>query len=255
MTEADNTQHVTTVLSRLRSAIKLCMPKAMRNAILRLFRSEKPRVSDTFLIHIGKCGGSSLREAIRSVGDEFPLEIVHVEKPVYDPAFRYIIVARGPVSRAISAFNWRYKLVVEEATQRDRFPGESDVLEKYQSLDALALALYDERGRPNEVAHAEARRIHHLREDIGFYLTDLLTRCRSDQLLAVLMQENLDADIERVFGVKTALREKDNSAAAAVPLSTAAETNLRQFLADDYAALEKLYEWGLIADNVYRGLR
>ena len=35
-------------------------------------------------------------------------------------AYKYIIIARGPISRVISAFNWRYKLVVESKSQKNK---------------------------------------------------------------------------------------------------------------------------------------
>ena len=60
--------------------------------------------------------------------------------------FKYIIIVRGPISRAISAFYWRYKLVVQTGEQRNRFPGEFEILQKYQTLNRIAENLYDEKG-------------------------------------------------------------------------------------------------------------
>ena len=78
-------------------------------------------------VHIGKCGGSSLWQVI----PDSPLlkkrfnnvTKVHISKPPIFNKASYLIVLRNPIKRAISAFNWRYKLVVERSLQRTRFEG------------------------------------------------------------------------------------------------------------------------------------
>lgn len=136
----------------------------------------------TVLIHIGKCGGSTVRDGIKNATRNFISHEVHIKKPVYRPDLKYIIVARGPISRLISAFQWRYKLVVSDGHQRNRFEEEYDVLLKYRSLNNIAEALYHENGEPNLNTHQEIRKIHHIREDISFYLHDLLARCKPHRL-------------------------------------------------------------------------
>ena len=94
------------------------------------------------LIHIGKCGGTSLKKALK-VSRRFPgIETVHIQKPVFSSKTRYIIVARDPISRCVSAFNWRYQKVIIRKTELNRFPGEAQVLEKYSTLSNLAEKLY-----------------------------------------------------------------------------------------------------------------
>ena len=211
-----------------------------------------PRERQTVLIHIGKCGGESLKAALRDSGLAERMLMVHIEQPAYRGDHEYIIVARNPLRRMISAFNWRYKLVVLDGTQMDRFPGELDVLRRYGSIDALGEALYDDDGRPEIPALADARRIHHIREDIGFYLTHLLDRCDPGQIRAVLLQERLDADIERVFGIRNAHRINENHATRDDGrLSPRARRNLMRFLHRDYEALARLYAWGKIERKAY----
>ena len=241
--------------TQIKQAIKSCIPSAIANKIFRVPVTPGEPQPNTVLIHIGKCGGSTLRTALQQIANRFPVQIVHVEKPVYNPNHAYIIVARGPISRAISAFNWRYKLVVTDETQRDRFKGEREVLQRYGSLNTIAEALYDNDGNPNQATHNDIRKIHHLREDISFYLSELLPECQPGQITAVLMQENLNADIQRVLGVTAGEREKDNSKASANTLSHQAEENLRRFLAPDYEALALLHSRGLIEDTVFAALR
>ncbi len=241
--------------TQIKQAIKSCVPSAIANKIFRVPAAPAEPQPNTVLIHIGKCGGSTLRTALEQIADTFPVQIVHVEKPIYNADHSYIIVARGPISRVISAFNWRYKLVVTDGTQHDRFKGELEVLRRYESLNTLAEALYDNDGNPNQAAHNDIRKIHHLREDISFYLSELLQQCQPEQITAVLMQENLNADIQRVFGVTAGEREKDNSKASANTLSDQAEQNLRRFFRPDYEALTLLHSWRLIEDTVFAALR
>ena len=206
---------------------------------------------DRVLIHIGKCGGASLKAALRKTGLADGLRIVHVRQPVYRKHLRYIVVARNPFDRTISAFNWRYRLVVAEEVQRNRFPGEHEVLTRYGSLETLGEALYGEDGTPNFGAFGDMRRIHHIREDIGHYLTKLLDRCRPDQIEAVLMQETLNADIERMFGIGDVERLHDNRGMRGGPMSAAARANLMRYLHRDYEALARLYAWGKIDAGAY----
>lgn len=215
-----------------------------------------PEIPDgaTVLIHIGKSGGTSLRTALHQSALGKDIHDVHIKRPPIRPSLDYYIVARGPVSRALSAFNWRYKLVVTDGTQKDRVPGEHALLTRYETLNALALALYAEDGTPDPAAIEGFGRMHHIRESIAFYLDPLLDRVDPRQIKAVLMQETLDADIERVFGVQVARRDKqhgDSVDPARKQLEPRAVANLRRFFADDYACLNRLFCWGKIDREVY----
>lgn len=201
------------------------------------------------LIHIGKSGGSTCRQAIRASAVVID-EIVHITKPPIRPDRRYYIVARHPIDRAVSAFNWRYKLVVAEERQKHRFEGEHAVLATHGTLNALAEQLYDAKGAAVPEVHAQARRIHHLKEDIDFYLDDLLAVVGPQQIAGVVMQESLEADLLAVFGVRTDImvnRNRHTSTAAELHLSPAARANLRRFLAADFRCLEVLRRWGKIS--------
>lgn len=198
-------------------------------------------------VHIGKCGGSSLWLALQDssiIAQEFRhVALVHVEKPPILHSARYLIVIRNPIGRALSAFNWRYKLVVEDATQKDRFEGEYEILKTYGSLNTLAEALYDSDQNLNMQAAHDFRAIHHLKEDIAFYLTELLSVISPTQLYAVFTAENLNADIAQHLGVeqvKTVNANKEMTPQDKLILSQTARANLRCFLSDDYAAVEKL---------------
>lgn len=204
------------------------------------------------LIHIGKCGGASLKAALKQSGHLNGMFTVHVKRPVFRKDLKYIVVARDPLRRAVSAFNWRYKLVVIDEVQRSRFPGEHEILGRYGSIGALAEALYDADGTPRSEVFRDARKIHHIREDISYYLTDLLDRCSPHQIEAVLMQENLDKDIKRVFGIWNENRIHENHPTRdRGALSDRAIDNLVRFLHRDYEALTRLWMWGKIDEESY----
>ena len=205
----------------------------------------------TSLVQIGKCGGGSLNAALRKAGIAEELRIFHARQPLFQENMRYIILARNPLERTISAFNWRYKLVVVTREKRYSQPGEFEALTQYGSLNVLGESLYDEDGRPKPEAIEAMQTIGHIRMDISFYLTDLLDRCRPDQIEAVLMQETLNRDIAKVFGINNEYQLHENSNMRGPPLSVKARKNLMRFLHRDYEALARLYAWGKIDTDAF----
>jgi hypothetical protein len=161
-------------------------------------------------------------------------------------------VARGPLARAASAFNWRRKILVADGRQRNRFTGEYEALSRYGSLNELASALYSQEGVPNEQALEDIKAIHHLREDIAFYLNKLLKQVWPEQVLAVLMQETLNQDIESCFGIKTEQKSKENSSPSEPEmLDDLARRNLLRYFEKDFECLTKLYCWGKISNETF----
>lgn len=73
-------------------------------------RDDYPGIPDgaSVLIHVGKSGGTSLRTALKETELGAHMHVVHIRKPPIRSNLSYYIVARGPISRAISAFNWRH---------------------------------------------------------------------------------------------------------------------------------------------------
>ncbi|MEM9581153.1 MAG: hypothetical protein AAF891_10740 [Pseudomonadota bacterium] len=205
-------------------------------------------LSRNVLIHIGKCGGSTCRTAIET--SQVPIhETVHIYQPVAAPDARYFIIARAPLARALSAFNWRHRLVHERPEQAARFPGEKAIITHYGTLNALAEALYFSDGTPNALALGNFRSIHHLGESIAFYLDPLLHEISPDQIGGVIMQETLQADLEAVFGVTTAQRthaNHDTMPPEMLHLSPLARSHLRRALAGDFACLATLQDWGVL---------
>ena len=206
-------------------------------------------VSTLTYIHIGKCGGASINRAIIEspiVNKQFTkLKDVHIRNPYYQLNAKYLIVVRNPISRALSAFNWRHYLVVETKQQEFRFPGEYEVLYKYKNMNNFAESLYDESGDANITAIKEWMLVHHLKEDISFYLNPLLPNLKRNNLFAVLTQENLHEDAEKFLGVDSLQqvhKHSDKVSGEMRHLSNIAKSNLKRYLTDDFHCLEKLFE-------------
>lgn len=207
-------------------------------------------MNKVILVHIGKCGGSSLRKAISKSGNDSNFQRVHIAKPPIFYDRNYGIVCRGPISRALSAFNWRYKLVIIDEVQKNRFLGEREVLKKYGSLNNLAESLYIDGVLQSNVSR-DFLTIHHLYENISFYLKDLLDIISPDQIKFVISQESLDADIKRILGVELSFKEKAGYEKISTFLSDRAVCNLRNFLQEDYQCIMKLFSWGKISKESF----
>jgi hypothetical protein len=204
-------------------------------------------------VHIGKCGGESLWNSIQIspiISQRFSrLKKVHVEKPPICKKDQYIFVVRNPISRAISAFNWRYHLVVETQKQRGRFAGEFEILERYQTMNQLAHQLYSD-GVLNAKVAEDFLSIHHLRESISFYLEELLSKIRADQIFGVFTTEFLDIETESRLGVCAMEKIHEHASKTGkqnLHLTKLAAANLQHFLRPDFEALMRLCELGNVA--------
>lgn len=201
------------------------------------------------IIHIGKCGGSSIRTELEKspVLSKVLFEYVHISKPKVDNSYLYYIIARDPLKRSISAFNWRYHIVVEKNEQVGKFDREEAVLRKYVYLNNLAESLYHADGTLNLQVHREFNKIHHLKQRISYYLCDLLDSIDTSQVLGVIMTESIADDMLDLFNVPVpALKRKRNIRIDDMQLTQLGRQNLVKYLWDDYACLLELYNAGMI---------
>jgi len=191
------------------------------------------------LIHIGKCGGSTLEQHFQT--NNIPFEKIHITKPLYNARAKYIILIRNPIQRFISAFNWRCKLVVEDETQKNRFMGERQVLAYYKTANNLAENIMD--------FNINETYIHHIKEDIHYYLEDILSKCKKENIVCLITTENLDKDMKQHFGFENTIHEKKNPMDKNI--SELAYKNLKQYLHKDYECIDALYKLGCMTDEQY----
>lgn len=244
MTSEGNTLDLTSrFLNRL-----FCLRVCFKNGLSQVRTAVKRELCDNrktlVYVHIGKCGGASLRHALNDspiVAGQFTkiLKIHRVKPPVHRRS-KYAIVVRNPVQRAISAFNWRYFLVVQDGRQEKRFIGEYEALRKYGTINNLAESLYC-RGMLVSQAAEDFEKIHHLRERISFYLCDLIQQLRPDQVQFVFAQETLNQDIAALLKTQNTHeihRHGDRTENYRKTLSEEGYRNLKCYLRTDYEAIE-----------------
>ena len=211
-------------------------------------------------VHIGKCGGSTVEKLLSAspvVSEKYSSFFEsHINGVVVDPNCDYLFCLRNPIDRAFSAFEWRKKLVLDEALpeQVRRFSGERKVLRQYQSLGAMSRVLYRSDGRLNQAVARDFHCVHHLRESISFYCRPLLGVLTPGNIFGVVCQEQLAADCSRLLGVDASgLRERSNESKRRIDQDLDAEAlnNLKRFLVEDYQCIAALWSLGALSDQQF----
>ena len=211
-------------------------------------------------IHIGKCGGSTVGKLLESspivAGQYSSFFESHINGVVIDSSCDYLFCVRNPIDRAFSAFEWRRKLVLEDALpdQTSRFPGEARILRQYKSLGSMARLIYRSDGRLNQAVARDFRSIHHLRESISFYCSPLLSVLTPHNILGVVCQEMLADDCAEILAVDVeGLQERSNESKRQIhqELDSEAVNNLKRFLVEDYQSLAALWSLGALSNKQY----
>ena len=214
-------------------------------------------------IHVGKCGGSTVEELLLIsplVSQKYESVVhSHVCGVTVDTSCDYLICLRNPIARAISAYEWRKKLVVMDPppNHADRFCGEFNVISSYSSFAELACKLYKNDCSLDQLVSRDFELIHHLRESISFYLKPLLPILTSSNVYGIICQENLSADCEKLLGVTPnglAVRKNYLRRESPGTLGSHAVKNLKRYLCDDYICLTSLWSAGLLTDNQFSSL-
>ena len=208
-------------------------------------------MNNLVFIHIGKCGGSSVSSELRSKNVKFSQ--IHIIEAIYEPNKNYVIVIRNPIKRFISAFNWRHYLVCENKRDKTRFKNEKNILNQYQNVDNLCDDLkinpYIFNGSPSS-----GKYIHHLKEDIDFYLKTFINKCPKKQILGVICTETLKEDMKNIFDIDVIEHGKDNSKYNKIITDKSYEI-LKNYLKNDYTIIDQMYEYGWISDKQYTILK
>ena len=211
-------------------------------------------------VHIGKCGGSTVKKLLpqsQYVSEQYSSFFEsHINGVIIDQSCDYLFCLRNPIDRAFSAFEWRKKLVIDDAIpdQVHRFSGEERILSQYKSLGSMARLLYRSDGRLNQNVARDFRSIHHLRESISFYCSPLLGVLTPSNILGVICQEMLAEDCKRILAVDAdGTQERSNVAKRRIEqdLDFEAVNNLKRFLVEDYQSLAVLWSLGALSDKQF----
>jgi hypothetical protein len=199
------------------------------------------------LIHVGKCGGSTITKELLEANYDF--EHFHLRRPVAKLERRYVILARDPVARFVSAFNWRIHLYRSgglppaNATNRlsqIRHRAEEEFLFSFENANALAEQL-DPVG-PFDVNPTAVLMglIGHVPQGFQWYLGHLLDHIKPGQIAGVICTEQLADDFEHLFGFRPAIELNRTGGNSSSRLSEKARANLSRELHLEYAVLNKL---------------
>lgn len=201
------------------------------------------------LVHVGKCGGSSVAAELRAGG--FKFEHFHLRRPVAISGHRYVVLVRDPVARFISAFNWRHHLLEQELlpTSRQEDPivslrhrAEREFLLQFENVNAFAEQLVPTGEYEVSAIRTMMGLIGHVPQGFVWYLDGLLNRIEPEQLMGVISTEHLADDFQQVFGFRLAAERNRNDSPRGTSLSPMGRANLVRELEADYHMLDRLAE-------------
>ena len=203
------------------------------------------------IVHIGKCGGSTVRHELHVNNIRFSSR--HVEKVTYNPNDKYIICIRNPIQRFISSFNWRHYLVTNKLRQTGwngrSIKTEEIFFNKYNNIDDFCNDLKD-----NPLILKEFDVINHMNLDIHFYLEELIDKCPKTQIAGLICTETLKDDMKNIFDIDVITRKKDNSIYNK-SISEKSYKILKTYLKNEYIIMDKMYKYGWISDEKYKILK
>jgi len=207
------------------------------------------------VIHIGKCGGSTVTTELKK--HNIPFEKVHVSKAIYDPTKRYVIVTRNPTKQFVSAFNWRLHILTHQKSRMREFDMEKKLLLYYGNVNKLAMDLYDNTGALNQTLHRSIEKTtSHLHKRNHFYLDTFFQDCPKEHIRGVICTETISDDMKRIFNIHITSHAKNNQMRNySTYLSNVARANLKEYLKKDYLCLEYLIRIGCIQKNITKTMQ
>ena len=216
---------------------------------LRAAQSEGGESDPVDVLHIGKTGGSALRHALVTAGDE---QLAHrLRFHTHSVSLRYlpdsrkiVFFLRDPAARFVSAFYGRKR------QDRPRYDnpwtiGEARAFSRFATANELATALYSSSRQQRRFAREAMRDISHLNRDYGYWLesSGYLESRRAD-IFFIGFQESLDEDFRallRKLGVGAGVSLPEDRVAAHRSsgaedrrLSTEASAYLQRWYSRDY---------------------
>lgn len=225
-----------------------------------------------YFIHVGKCGGTSIRTALSSkellkhTVEPVNITWCHCRKPELIDTLPYYVCLRNPIDRFVSAFNWIYYRVITptyEPTLHKRYVTRNPSVEDFAFYDndvnKMAEQLYDNDGALNEKAHniTMARGRDKLGKfggqmswDITFYLEELL---KSEiKITGVIAFPTLEEDAKHHFGIELGCFKKNQLGNKT--LSKLGYKNLRRYLDNDFKCIKAIYDQGGMTEKQFNDL-
>ena len=198
------------------------------------------------VFHIGKTGGTALKEALLEHRDSAAYDLLlhgHAVTLADVPAGeKYMFVLREPLSRFVSAFNGRLR----EDQPRYRYPWREEekvAFAIFKTPDALATTLSARDRRERRQAEAAMRGIGHVNTSYAYWFgSEKAFRRRLSDLFFIGFTDRLDDDFEALkpkLGLPEDARlPHDETVAHRAPAGSASE--LSEVARSN---LERWYEW------------
>lgn len=203
-----------------------------------------------YLVHIGKCGGGTVRKELKKNNIEF--EVVHCSKPKILENYKYIILIRDPINRFISAFNWKMFRRLDQGHKECKNSDEIEGFKYWKNINNLAEKMYNSKGNIRKSASKLIDSCNHLQKDINFYLDDLLNHCNKNNC-KVIRYEYFKEDISKVLGIHSVESNVHvYNKYYSKYLSRKGLKNLKKFLKKDYDCFNKLRDLHLIDDDYHK---
>lgn len=199
------------------------------------------------LVHVGKCGGISVVVELQAHG--FRFDHVHMRRPTYAADRRYVVLVRDPVSRFVSAFNWRKHLLgndllpgahTADAIGRLRHRAERELLAEFQDVNAFAERLTCPTGFDVSALSTLMQLIGHVPQGFSWYLDDLLAAIAPGQLAGVIATERLADDFAAMFGFRLVAENHRHYASSGSTVSPVGRANLAREFRGEYRTLGRL---------------
>ena len=213
-----------------------------------------------YIIHIGKCGGGSLRQELKN--KDFKACHCHCKKPMIEEKFKYIILIRDPINRFISAFNWKlFRCTTKVGANLEEFKkkkiyniNEIEGYKYWNDINNFAENLYDKNGNINDMALKLIENSNHLHFDINYYLEEILPFFNRNNC-DIIRYEYYHDDVNKVFNIES-ISSKSHFYTKPYNkyISDKGIQNLRKFLEKDYNCFHKLRKKNIINNEYYQNI-
>ena len=224
------------------------------------------------LIHIGKCGGTTL---VKTLG----LAEIHLSQPHAEFNTKYIIWVRNPITRFISAFNYSKSIIETDTTNLNPNtltlsnclapywikrkilynvtfnPQYDNLIKTFESVNHLAESLWSPNNELKDKAHKlMSFPVEHIHFGIGWYLNGgKFIEKNNKKILFVGTVENMEDDFNKLCKLLDVKKEykhiKRNTQKMDKSLTKMAIQNIINYYKKDYDALKTLNKFGHLTDE------
>jgi len=225
------------------------------------FTDKKFTPNDIFFIHVGKSGGSTIRDYMKGIHN------THMLKPKLEDLEQHDVIIlnlRDPISRFISAFNYSYDIINNDVfggfNKADKWDKNYNYLITYfktpnKLAESLTSSNKEKRRKAYELMNHNAE---HITKSLGWYTNNGKFIEKFHTKIFIISIDNFKNDMKSFYKKvynkdlpsEIQIKRKNNNKNKY--LSNLAKRNLYNFYKDtDYATLDILYKYNLIDKKLY----